>query len=333
MIRALAHLANHQFSDQVDLANVKAALKDRRTVLWLDVEDPTPAELELLREQFGFHELAIEDASRPHQRPKLEEYDDFYFMVFYSMELTASIELTTPDGRPAVGGLYFKEVDFFAGTDYLVAVHREPIREIPEGLRRWERNHDVIGHGVGALLYSLLDSMVDNYFGVADRLAEEASGVQEQVFRASDGGTVQSIFALKKHLLAMRRVLGPERDALTILLRQDIPLLDRKTVIYLRDVYDHLVRITDTVDLQSDLLSSGLDVYLSNVSNRLNQIVKTLTSVTIILMTMALIAGIYGMNFANMPELSWPWGYAWALGLMAFSGVGLFLFLRSKGWL
>jgi magnesium transporter len=320
VIRALVRSPHHGSSEQVDLETLNIVLEDKHALLWVDVHDPSPDELALLKRKFGFHDLALEDAMHSHMRPKIDQYDHSYFMVFYSLELNQR------------GALRSTELNLFAGENYLVAIHREPIKEIDEGLRRWEANQQNLGSGVGALLYALLDSLVDDYFVVADGIAERVARLEESVLQASEPKTMQTVFALKKQLLSLRRILGPERDTLNVLLREDVPILDRRTLIYLRDVYDHLVRITDTVDLHSDLLTSALDVHLSAISNRLNQIMKTLTSVTIILMSMALITGIYGMNFHVMPELSWEYGYAFALGLMASIGGGLFVFLRRKGW-
>ncbi len=186
---------------------------------------------------------------------------------------------------------------------------------------------------MGSLVHALLDTLVDHYFGLADTVAERVAGLEEQVLGGTNQAVVRDVFALKKQLLAIRRILGPERDALNVLMRQDMSLLDRKTRLHLRDVYDHLVRIIDTADLHGDLLTSTLDVHLSAVSNRLNQIMKTLTSWTIILMSLALIAGIYGMNFRNIPELSWDLGYFYSLGAIVIVGGGLYLYLRRKSWL
>ncbi len=320
LIDTLLHLPHQGFSKGIDLSHLQETLADGKAVLWLEVTDPSSEELDLLRREFGFHELALEDATLPHQRPKVDEYDQFYFLVFYSVRFDK-------------GDLSMVELDLFVGPNYLVAVHKGSVPEIPEGLRRWQRNDSVLGQGVGGLVYALLDSLVDRYFDLADQVAEQVAELEEEILAGSDHGTVQSVFALKKGLLALRRVLGPERDALNVLMRQDISLLDRRTIVYLRDVYDHLVRITDTVDLHSDLLTNALDVYLSSISNRLNQVMKTLTSVTIILMSVALIAGVYGMNFKNMPELEWPLGYGYALGLMVVVGAGLYLYLRRKDWI
>ena len=306
---------------RVDPAGLRTLLQDKASTLWLDVQDPTPADLEMLSSEFDFHELALEDVDHPAQRPKLEEYGSFYFLVFYSL-------LLSEDGK-----LLARELDLFIGENYLVTVHNGQIRELEEAIRRWQLGYGRLDHGVGSLLYSLLDSVVDGYFQVADATAEKVSQLEERSMEAHDQRLVRSVFGLKKELLNARRILGPERDVLNALMRQETPLLDPRTSIYLRDVYDHLSRIMDTHDLHNDVLTGILDMYLSAVSNRLNQIMKTLTSVTIILMTMALISGIYGMNFVNMPELKWQYGYYWALGLMAGSAVLLYLYLRWKDWL
>lgn len=321
MIKALLHRPHTGFSEENDLAGISDLLADKHCILWLDVLDPTPQDIELLRKEFGFHPLAIEDATSAHMRPKLDEYEGFYFLVFYTLALEK------------VGLLQLKELDMFVGDNYLVTVHKEEIGEIDEARSRWEANQQGVGRGSGALLYNLLDSIVDDYFTVSDAVAERLSALEERAIQDTGRQTMEDVFALKKQLLAVRRVLGPERDALNALMRQDLTLLDRKTIIYLRDVYDHLARIIDTVDLHSDLLTSLLDVHLSAVSNGLNQVVKVLTSWTIILMALALVAGIYGMNFHNMPELSWEYGYGYALGLMAAIGVALYAYLKHKGWL
>ncbi len=321
MIKPLLHLPRHGFSSEVDLSNLKALLETKHAVLWLDIQDPMPEELALLEREFGFHELALEDVAHPHERPKLEEYEQHYFLVFYSVGLTEEDE-------PILA-----ELDLFVGANYVVAVHRQPIPEIEEAANRWQHNQALLEHGVGALVHALLDSVVDGYFRVADRVAERVGELEEAIFRGADQQTLQEVFILKKRLLGLRRLLGPERDVLNVLLRRDLPFLDSRTVVYLRDVYDHLARITDVVDLQSDLLTSVMDVYLSSVSNRLNQIVKTLTSVTIILMTVTLVASIYGMNFRNVPEFEWSYGYPWALSLMAILSVGLYILLRRRDWL
>jgi len=290
-------------------------------LLWVDVVDPTPDELRLIGQEFVFHPLALEDAARPHQRPKLDPYDGFFFLVFYA--------LRTTNGRPRPS-----EINLFVGTHYLVTVHADPIPEIDETARRWRQNVAQIGdRGVGLLVYSLLDAVVDGYFPVVDDLSERIDDLEAAIFDQRDPNAQETIFGLKKDLLAVRRVLAPERDVMNVLVRRDSPMFGEQTVVYFQDVYDHILRVTDAVDTYRDLLSSALDASLSLTSNRLNRNMKTLTASSIILMSMTLVASIYGMNFVHMPELGWLLGYPLALGLMATIGATMYTLFRRNDWL
>jgi len=229
-----------------------------------------------------------------------------------------------------------REIDLFVGKNYLVTVHDGTLPAVPETADRWCENVERQGNrGIGLLVYSLLDSIVDGYFPVVDDLADRIEDLEAGVF--AEGGSSRdeqaAIFALKKDLLAIRRVLGPERDVMNVLVRRDAPVFGGEEVVYFQDVYDHILRVTDAIDTYRDLLSSALDAHLSMTSYHLNEVVKRLTSSSIILMSMTLIAGIYGMNFAHMPELDWRLGYAWALGLMVAVGSALLALFRRIDWL
>jgi Mg2+ and Co2+ transporter CorA len=187
--------------------------------------------------------------------------------------------------------------------------------------------------GIGILLYSLLDTIVDNYFPVIDNIVERVEDLEEQIFEKYNQRAIESIFTLKKDLLALRKVLAPERDVLNVLIRRDLPIFEEHTLVYFQDVYDHVVRITDSIDTYRDLLSSALDSFLSMQSNRLNITVQTLTSVSIILMSVAAVTGWYGMNFHDMPELSSPLGYPVIILSVAVVVLLEFLFFKRKGWL
>ncbi|MBU3675527.1 MAG: magnesium transporter CorA family protein [Solirubrobacteraceae bacterium] len=205
---------------------------------------------------------------------------------------------------------------------------------IEETARRW--NEAVMQRtqqaGIGLLVYSLLDSIVDGYFPVGDGIGDEIDDLELQIFSGKDD-LHGEIFELKKSLLEVRRVVGPERDVMNALVRRDAPLFSDREILYLEDVYDHLLRVTDSVDTYRELLSSALDVSVAMASFRLDDTVKRMTSASIILMSMALISGIYGMNFAIMPELQWAHGYWFALGLMAAIGGGLGWFFHRIDWL
>jgi len=295
---------------------------DKNKIMWLDLVDPDEEDYRTLREQFNFHPLAIEDTTRRNHRPKVEGYPDYYFVVFYS------IEADEHSGRLRLKPLYL-----FIGSNYLVTIHPYPIRQIQETLRRWRDPKSPLGQDLGALVWALLDALVDDYFPVIDQIAERIADLETRIFEEFDENALQDIFNLKKDLLAVRRVVAPERDVLNVMLRREIPVFDEHDVAYLQDVYDHIVRITDSIDTYRDLLSSALDTFLSVQSNRLNQVVKVLTVTSIVLMSVTLVAGIYGMNFKHMPELDWRYGYAWALGLMVLISVSLIVWFRRIKWL
>jgi magnesium transporter len=314
--------ADGQFVSKVNPRDISEIIKNKQSFVWLDLQDPQDREVRLLRDEFGFHPLSIEDATRHHERPKLEAFSDYYFIVFYCMEYNEEL-----------GQLTTQAMNLFIGANYLVSVHNGTIAAISDTIQRWQKNEEQFGRDPGVLLYQLLDAIVDDYFPVIDKLAERVEDIETQIFERFREEALQEVFALKRDLLAARRIVAPQRDVLNVLIRREVPIFDRSTILYLQDVYDHIVRITDSIDTYRDLLSSALDAFLSIQSNQLNQVLKVLTITSIVLMSDALIAGIYGMNFDFMPELRWRFGYAWALGLMLFVSVGLVLFFKRRKWL
>ncbi|NJN15191.1 MAG: magnesium/cobalt transporter CorA [Oscillochloris sp.] len=310
-----------------DLSAISEHLREPDTVVWLDLEAPDADETALLHEEFGFHPLAIEDAVRDHERPKVDSYDGYYLIVFYAAAYhnAAAADDTTPV-------IDLRQVNLFVGKNFLVSIHRQPIDQLSRTIARWYTPHSPLGSSVSGILHGLLDAIVDDYFSLMDRIADRIEDLEDSIFKRFSDGAIEEIFGLKKHLLMLRRVAAPQRDVLNVLLRQDTAIFAPGDLIYMQDVYDHLVRVTETIDTYRDLLSSALDSYLSLQGNQLNQLVKVLTLWSIILMSTALIAGIYGMNFAVMPELQQPWGYPFALGLMVAVAVGLALFFRSRKW-
>jgi magnesium transporter len=321
MIKVNVHSGAKGLKDDVPLDGISDVLAREDSLTWVDVIDPTPEDFRLVSQEFRFHPLSLEDALRRHQRPKLDHYDGFLFMVFYGME--------TENGRPLM-----REINLFAGKNYLVTVHDGTITAIPETAGRWAENVEQLGNrGIGLLVYSLLDALVDDYFPCMDELADRIEELEALIFSRVQKSEQAEIFALKKDLLALRRVLGPERDVMNILVRRDAPVFGDEVVIYFQDVYDHILRVTDNIDSYRDLLSSALDAHLSMTSYHLNEVVKRLTSSSIILMTVTLVAGIYGMNFKHMPELDWTYGYPFAIGLMIAISVGLVILFKRIEWL
>jgi magnesium transporter len=321
VIQVIVHSSPNGPVSETRLEDLSELSTHEQTTIWIDVVDPTPDEIARIGEEFHFHPLALEDVARGGQRPKVDQYDGYQFIVFYG--LTSQNERITTH-----------EVDIFLAKHCMVTFHKSDLLVIAQTAERWQTNAAELGnHGVGFLLHSVLDSLVDGYFPVLDDISERADNLEESIILAGQPTLQAEILRLRRELLMIRRVAGPERDVMNVLIRRDPPLFNRKEIVYFQDVYDHLLRVTDTVDIYRDMLSSMLDANLSMVSYTLNIVVKRLTSYSIILMSISIVAGIYGMNFALMPELDWRWGYPFALGLMvAIATVEVSIF-RRIGWL
>jgi magnesium transporter len=300
---------------------VSTILRDKDAVLWVDVADPTAEEIARVGQEFGFHPLALEDVAHGDQRPKLDLFDGYRFIVFYGLTLD-------------IIRCHSHEINIFFSERYLVTFHDGSMSVVARIGERWQAAPDAVSeHEAAFLLYSLLDALVDGYFPVLDEIAERADRIEEAIIVGGKPALQGDILQLRRDLLMIRRVAGPERDVLNELVRRDQPFFSRDEIVYFQDVYDHLLRVTEMVDISRDVLSGLLDANLSMVSYQLGVLVKRLTSYSIILMTTTLIAGIYGMNFVNMPELDWRFGYPFALGLMVVVAVVEVLLFRHVDWL
>lgn len=322
MTRLLVFDPTRGFQSAVPPGQIATLLQQADALLWLDMTNPTAEEREILHRDFNFHPLAVEDIEHAHQRPKIEQYEHFYLMVFYTLAAPAAAE----------AGLCTSEMALFVGPNYLVTVHTDPLPVLDEVAHRWQANPAGTAPGVAGLLHAILDAVVDDYFPVVDDFGDRIDDLEERIFAAEENQALLPIFQLKKDLLALRRIVAPERDVVNVLMRRELPFIAPGLIVYFQDVYDHLVRLTDSVDTFRDLLTSALDAHLSVVSNRLNQVMKTLTAISAVLMSAALIAGIYGMNFRYMPELQWRYGYLLSLAIMVAIASALAIFFRRKGW-
>jgi magnesium transporter len=322
MITCRLYEEGKQRSHDLDVADVSTVIGREGTLVWLDVSEPTAESLQPLADEFGFHPLAIEDCLQPHQRPKIETYESYYFLVAYGYSLT-------DDARPVP-----HELCVFVGKNYMVTVRKTPLLDIAPVEKLWETHSDLIGEGGAYPLYILLDSLVDGYFDLLDQFEDQTEVIEEAVLADTvDPATRSQIFSLKKALLKFRRGASPLREVLDMMTRGDVDIITQRLLPYYRDVYDHVLRATDFADNLRDILSSALDVHLSAVGNRLNEVMKVLTSWAGIILVPTLIAGIYGMNFVHMPELEWRFGYLYSLLLMGGSAGMLWLYFHRRGWL
>ena len=287
----------------------------------MDVSDPTSLDFDNLARQFGFHPLSIEDCRHQHQRPKVEEFPGYYFIVLYEAVLND------------VGRLQLGELGIFLGKNYIVTVHSEPIRAIETAERLWRSWTDLAERGTGLLAYLLIDAVVDDYLPLLDTVSDRMDSLEDRIFADFQDESLEEIFRIKKELLLLRRAVTPLRDVFNTLLRREQPIFSRETHTYFQDVFDHLIRVADTIDTLRDMIGSMMDAYLSISGNRMNLVMKRLTSIATILMSVTLVAGIYGMNFDYMPELKWRFGYVGALLSMLVVGLAIYFHFRRIKWL
>jgi len=294
---------------------------DPPPLIWIDIAAPGVPEGEFLRERLGFHPLAVEDTVRGRQRPKIDRYPGYFFLVMYAARINQE------RGRMALN-----ELHAFIGENYVVTVHDHRIEELTEVLARW-RGAPERFRAPGVLAHAVLDLVVGGYFPVLDhfseRVAELETGVMGQRTSTED---MQTILGMRRELALFRRMVGPERELIGSLLRRDIPFLQPEMLPYFQDVHDHAIRVAEEIDTLRDLLNGAMEGQLSLASNNLNETMRLMAAWSIILMAMAWIAGIYGMNFRFMPETQWHLGYAWGLGLMLVVGTILFAYFKRKNW-
>jgi magnesium transporter len=320
--RTVACLGGISLERGVDAAEIRTYLRDPSNVVWVDVQDPGPEELSVLLEDFGFHPLALEDVAKGHQRPKVDEYKGYLFVVTYAIVSGDSpIDLRTA------------EVDLFVGRNYVVSIHRQRVPALEEAMVRWTRGGEMLREGVGFLVYTLMDAIIDAYFPLIDAIEDEMDESEIDMFTRAREGGIENLLQMKRSLFRLRRVLYPLREAFHVFLRRDQPIFSASTHVYFHDVYDHILRILDVLDMERDMVSGALDAYLTIISNRLNATMKTLTVITIVVAIAGSVFGAWGMNVPEIPLADTPFGFWWVMAGTALLIVGTLYLCRKRGWL
>ena len=322
IINCAAYAAGARVAD-LDVAHIGEALTQSDRFVWLGLYEPEEALLRQVQKQFHLHDLAIEDAYNAHQRPKLELYEESLFIVLRTAQRS---------GDPP--RLEFGETHVFLGPNYIVTVRHGSLRS-HHGLRaRCECTPKLLAKGPGYVLYALMDFVIDQYLPMVQEFEEEVQVVEEMILNEQPGSKATAhIYRLKRDLLAVRRVVSPLVDVCNRLMRFDIPHIPDDTRPYFRDVYDHVVRLNETIDAQRELLTTALEANLSLMSVAQNEHMKRLAAWVAMIAVPTMIAGIYGMNFAHMPELAWRYGYFGSLIMMAASCGALYAGFKRSGWL
>jgi magnesium transporter len=306
----------------VGIDGIKAAL-ERHEFVWLGLFEPGEDLLRSVQRQFGLHDLAVEDAYNAHQRPKLEQYEDCVFVVLRTAHMSTA---------PRV--LEFGETHIFLGPNYVVTV-RHGSQQSHIGLRqRCESTPHLLAKGPGYVLYALMDFVVDQYLPIVQQIEEEVEDLEDVIFgESANAEATQRVYHLKRNLLALRRTISPLVEVCNRLMRFDLPHIPEDTRLYFRDVYDHIVRLNETIDAQRELLTTALEAHLSIASHAQNEHMKRITAWAAMIAVPTMIAGIYGMNFRNMPELTWIYGYQASIAVMVGACAALYVGFKRSGWL
>jgi magnesium transporter len=302
-VKVVACLAGVSLERGVPAGEIHDYILDADNVVWVEVQDPGPAEIAMLIDEFGLHPLALEDAARGLRRPKADEFKGYLLIVTYAAVPGAD-----------TGGLPTAEVDLFIGRNYVVSIHRGRVPALEEALTRWTHGGPMLREGVGFLVYAVLDAIIDSFAPFIGDIEDEIEETEIALLSRSDDEGVRSLLRLKRDLAALRRVLYPLRSVFQVLLRRDHPFFPGNTEVYLRDVFEHVLRILDDLDAQRDMASSALEASLAINANRLNKTMKTLAVITVAVAVVGSVFGAYGMNFEALPLASAPWGF-WVVGL------------------
>jgi magnesium transporter len=322
LISCVAYQNGRKLGD-IPIEDISEYVSRPDCLVWVALFEPSAEEMTLMAEEFGLHELAVEDAQKGHQRPKLEEYGDTLFTVLHTLEKHPD------DPADFLAG----EVAVFAGRNFVLSVRRGSRQGFSYVRTRAEREPEHLALGAGFVLYALMDAIVDRYFPVLDDLEEALEQLEGQIFHNTPTrANIEAFYDLKYRLTVLSHAVGPLMDAVSRLFGGRVPAMVMGTQEYFRDVYDHLARLSSGINALREMLQTGIQVSLTLISLAEGEVTKQLAAWGALITVPTLIAGIYGMNFAHMPELAWRFGYPWAIAFMV--GVDAFLYwkFRRAGW-
>lgn len=323
-LQVIDYTATHLDERPLDQAQDAFRFKDEASVTWLNIDGVhEEAIIQELGTHFGIHPLVLEDIVHPWQRPKVEFFDTYIYVTLKMLTYDVS-----------ASQLKNEQVSLVWGKGWLLSFQEHP-GDVFEPVRNRLRNGQgrIRGWGADYLAYALIDTLIDHYFVVLEQISERTETVEEQLLEELEGSLQQDINTMRRSLIGMRRHVWPVRELVSQLERSETPLITKQTRLFLRDAYDHAVQTIDLVESLRDVLSGLMDLFMTTLSNRMNEVMKVLTVMGSIFIPLTFIAGIYGMNFANMPELQWPWGYPVLMGVMVVMAAGLLLYFKRKNWI
>ncbi len=320
LINCVAYANGRKLAD-IPVADISDFVAQPDTFVWVALYEPDAAELEEMKREFGLHELAVEDARKGHQRPKIEEYGDSLFCVLHLLELRGD-------------ELLVGEVAIFVGANYVLSVRNRSEQTFRSVRERCEREPELLSHGASFVFYALMDAVVDRYFPIVDALETELETIEEQIFaKGAARANVERLYALKRQVMVVRHAVAPLMEAAAKLHSGRVPKTCVNSQEYFRDVYDHLARIAASLDAARETIGTAIQVNLSMVTIEESEVNKKLAAWAGIFAVATAFAGIWGMNFKAMPELEWQYGYPAAIGVIALTCFILYRRFKHFGWL
>lgn len=325
MITSLYYKKGAEPETDLSRARMLAVLQERAGILWVDLEAPNEFEEETLVEIFNFHPLAIEDCITDQSHPKVDDYEEYLFVVVHALTMKRK-------GKQEELGT--SELDIFFGENYVVTVHRDPLSCVAQ-IRdsAVKKTSTLMAGGSDILAHAILDRLVDNYLPVLNEYDVKIDILEKEMFNHVTKNFLQTLLQIKQDIFAIRRIIGPQRDTVYSLTRNPNQFIKPKHLMYFRDVYDHLFQIHSMAEVYHENLNNILQVYFSYSSFRLNEVLKHLTVLATITMPPVIIASIYGMNFKHFPELEWSLGYPFAIALCVLSSLATLVWMKFKKWI
>jgi magnesium transporter len=320
LINCVAYQGGKKLAD-IPVSQIHLFVNEPGCFVWVALKDPEPAELDVMRQEFALHELAVEDAQHGHQRPKIEEYGPSLFVVMQMIENEGD-------------DLKVGEVGVFVAKNYVLSVRHRSRQGFTEVRKRCETEPELLSHGSAYVLYALMDAVVDRYFPVLDAISIELEQVEERIFaKQTERASIEALYGIKQKLMTLKHATEPLLEAMGKLHGGRVPALCLPLQDYFRDVSDHLVRLNQSIDSLRDMATTAISVSLSLVSLQENEVTKRLAAYAALVAVPTMIAGIYGMNFQHMPEIQWELGYPATLAVMALIDLYLFYRFRKAKWL
>ncbi len=304
------------------VSKVSSFLKRPKNILWLDIQMPNDDDYKMLSDVFKFHPLEIDDCRKRQELPKIDEFEDHVFIVFHRILYDFKAH-----------ALRMQEVDIFLGKNYIVTVPNEPSDVVKTLFDRCAADPKPLARGPDFILHNILDSIVDEYLPILDHWDDDMERMEGDILTGKIQKSLKAMLSLKRQIRDFKKSMSPHRDIINRLAHPGFPFISSKAHIYFRDVYDHTMRAYSVVEDQRDMMTTIFEAYLSTVSNKLNEIMKTLTIIATIFIPLTFIVGIYGMNFRHMPEIDWPFGYYMVWAVMITATIIMLFYFRKKGWI